>query len=112
GVRGYSFAGPDPKQLTQVRTALAGKDLFNVEGHLKDGLGNWGGVEHAVWDAIGKIARQPVYKLLGGSNSSVRVYLTTVWQGKADQSDISYDAQADMALREKKAGFKGMKIRA
>jgi D-galactarolactone cycloisomerase len=112
GVRGFSFAGPNPKQLTEVRTLLVGKDLFQVEGHLKNGLAAWGGVEHAVWDAIGKIARQPVYKLLGGNRSTLRVYLTTVWQGKEDQSDVGYDAQAEMAVREKKAGFQGMKIRA
>ncbi|MGH9629150.1 MAG: mandelate racemase/muconate lactonizing enzyme family protein [Bryobacteraceae bacterium] len=112
GVRGYSFAGPNPKQLPEVRTMLTGKDLFNVEGHLRSGLAAYGGVEHALWDAIGKIAGKPVYKLLGGNRSSVKVYLTTVWQGKEDQSDVSYDAQAEMALKEKRAGFKGMKIRA
>lgn len=112
GVRGYSFAGPNPSQLAEVRAVVEGKDLFNVESHLKNGLGAWGGVEHAVWDAIGKIAGQPVSKLLGGNATSVRVYLTTVWQGKQDQSHISYDAQAEMAVREQKAGFHGMKIRA
>jgi D-galactarolactone cycloisomerase len=112
GVRGHSFAGPNPKQTAEIKAALVGKDLFNVEGHLKSGLSAWGGVEHAVWDAIGKIARQPVYKLLGGNRSSLKVYLTTVWQGKEDQSDVTYDAQAEMAVKEKKAGFKGMKIRA
>ena len=112
GVRGYSFAGGDPKALPAIQAALMGKDLFNIEAHLKNGLAEWGGVEHAIWDAIGKIAGQPVSKLLGGNRSSVKVYLTTVWQGKQDQSDVSYDAQAEMAAKEKKAGFKGMKIRA
>ena len=112
GIRGYSFAGADPKALPAIQAALMGKDLFNIESHLKNGLAAWGGVEHAIWDAIGKIAAKPVSKLLGGNRSSVKVYLTTVWQGKEDQSDVSYDAQAEMAAREKKAGFKGMKIRA
>ena len=71
GVRGYSFAGQNQKQLADARAALTGKDLFSVEDHLKNGLGTYGGVEHAIWDAIGKIARQPVYKLLGGNRSSV-----------------------------------------
>ena len=112
GVRGYSFAGPNPKVLPEVQKALVGYDLFNMEGHIQRGVDAWGGVEHAVWDAIGRIAGQPVYKLLGGNKSSLRVYLTTVWPGKPDQSHVSYDAQAEMALREKQAGFKGMKIRA
>jgi D-galactarolactone cycloisomerase len=112
GVNGISFAGPSPKQAPEVRTLLAGKDLFNIEQHLKDGLGRWGGVEHAVWDAIGKIAGQPVYRLLGGSATSVKAYVTCVWRGNSDQSHVPYKDQAEMAAKLKKAGFVGMKIRA
>jgi D-galactarolactone cycloisomerase len=112
GVRGYSFAGGPGRDLAAIRQALVGRDLFAMEQHLKNGLGQWAGVEHAIWDAIGRIAGQPVYKLLGGNKTSVKVYLTTVWPGKADQAHVSYDAQAEMALKEKNAGFKGMKIRA
>lgn len=112
GVNGYSFAGPSPKVLPQVREALVGKDLFAIEHHLKNGLIQWGGVEHAVWDAIGKIAGQPVYRLLGGSATSVKAYLTCVWRGNTDQSHVSYRQQAEMAAKIKGAGFKGMKIRA
>ena len=113
GVRGYSFAG-GPAQLLdrQIRPMLVGQDLFAIEQHLKAGLVQFGGVEHALWDAIGKIAGQPVYRLLGGSKSAVKVYLTCVWPGKADQSHISYKQQADIAVKIKNAGFKGMKIRA
>ena len=100
------------RRSPRFAAALVGKDLFNIEGHLQNGLLDWGGVEHALWDAIGKIAGQPVYKLLGGAKNSVKVYLTTVWQGKEDQSGVTYDEQAQMALKEKNAGFKGMKIRA
>jgi D-galactarolactone cycloisomerase len=35
-----------------------------------------------------------------------------VWHGNLDQSHVSYDEQAAMAVRMKEAGFKGMKIRA
>jgi hypothetical protein len=112
GVRGYSFAGPSPEALPKIRAALVGKDLFNIEGHLRNGLLDWGGLEHGLWDAIGKIAGRPVYRLLGGAKNSVKVYLTTVWHGKEDQSGVTYDQQAEMALKEKNAGFKGMKIRA
>jgi L-alanine-DL-glutamate epimerase-like enolase superfamily enzyme len=61
-------------------------------------------VEQAIWDAIGKIAGQPLYRLLGGSTSRLKVYLTCVWRGKADQSQVSYHDRADMALRIRKAG--------
>jgi len=113
GVRGHSFAGPSPELLDRaIRPALVGKDLFAMEDHLKAGLIEWGGLEHALWDAIGKIAGQPVYRLFGGSKSSIRVYLTCVWKGPSDQSQVSYREQAEMAVKIKKAGFKGMKIRA
>ncbi len=112
GVKGYSFAGPAVSQLAGVRQLLVGKDLFAIERHLADGLEKWGGVEHALWDAIGRIAKQPVYRLLGGARNRVTPYITCVWSGKADQQHVSYREQAEQALRLKKAGYKGMKIRA
>jgi L-alanine-DL-glutamate epimerase-like enolase superfamily enzyme len=116
----FDFEGPSADQLQRVvRPALVGKDLFAIEDHLKAGLVEWGGLEHALWDAIGKIAGQPVYRLLSGSKTSIRAYLTCVWPGKEvkgyslnDQSQVPYQAQAEMAVKVKKAGYKGMKIRA
>ncbi|MEO8127541.1 MAG: enolase C-terminal domain-like protein [Bryobacteraceae bacterium] len=112
GVTGYSFAGAPRRALGEVKQLLVGKDLFNVDTQVHDGLGRWGGVEHAVWDAIGKIANQPVYKLLGGARDRVTAYLTCVWKGPADQQQVPFQQQVDMAVRIEKAGFKGMKIRA
>src|SRR5579872_1794097 len=111
GISGYSFAGPPPQALAQVKEALLGKDLFNIDSQLHDGLWKWGGVEHAVWDAIGRIANRPVYELLGGARDRVPVYLTCVWPGSADQAHIPYRDQVEMALKIKNAGFRGMKIR-
>jgi L-alanine-DL-glutamate epimerase-like enolase superfamily enzyme len=111
GVNGYSFAGYPDSAVPRIREILAGKDLFAVEQHLRNGLLRFGGAEHAVWDAIGKIAGQPVYRLLGGTATSVTPYLTMVWPGKLDQSHVSYDEQAAMAVKIKNAGFKAMKIR-
>lgn len=113
GVRGYCFdRGADYRLLDRaIRPALVGKDLFAVEQHLKAGLGQWGGVEQAIWDAIGKIAGQPVSRLLGGSAARLKVYLTCVWKGKTDQSDVPRQAQVDWAVKIRKAGFQGMKIR-
>ena len=64
-----------------------------------------------MWDAVGKIAGQPVYRLLGGHSDRVKAYLTCVWKGNSDQSQVSYREQADMAVKVRNAGFKGMKIR-
>ena len=114
GVRGYSFdRGTEYRLLDRViRPTLVGQDLFAIERHLKAGLSEWGGLEEALWDAIGKIAGQPVNRLLGGSKIRLKTYLTCIWRGKSDQSEISYREQADWALKIQKAGFKGMKIRA
>jgi D-galactarolactone cycloisomerase len=112
GVRGYSFAGPATAVLPEVRTLLLGQDLFAIERHLQHGLIRWGGVEHALWDAIGKIAGRPVFQLLGGKADRVKAYVTCVWKGKLDQSHVAYEDQAAMAVKLKQAGYKGMKIRA
>jgi L-alanine-DL-glutamate epimerase-like enolase superfamily enzyme len=112
GIRGYSFAGPTSGALPEIRKVLVGQDLFAVDRHLRHGLIQWGGVEHAVWDAIGKIAGQPVFRLLGGAADRVKAYITCVWKGKLDQSQVAYEDQARMAVKLKQAGFKGMKIRA
>ena len=113
GVRGCSFdRGTEYRQLDRIRPALVGQDLFAIERHLKAGLHRWGGLEEATWDAIGKIAGQPVYRLLGGATPRLKVYLTVVWRGKADQSQVPYKDQVEFALKMKQAGYKGLKIRA
>ena len=112
GIKGYSFAAPPVTQLPSIRQLLLGRDLFTVEQLLADGLTQWGGVEHAIWDAIGRITKQPVRRLLGGSSEKVKAYVTCVWPGRLDQQHVSYRDQAEQALRLQKAGYKGMKIRA
>jgi L-alanine-DL-glutamate epimerase-like enolase superfamily enzyme len=123
GARGYSFGGagdggmraagarPGAAGFQQIRDALVGADLFAVEQHLKRGLLNWGGIEEAMWDAIGKVAGQPVYRLLGGSKTSVPVYITAVWRGAMDQSQVPIKEQAAYARRLKDAGFNAFKMR-
>ncbi|MEO7146040.1 MAG: mandelate racemase/muconate lactonizing enzyme family protein [Bryobacteraceae bacterium] len=111
GISGYSFAGPRPSALPRVKTILVGKDLFNIESLLADGLARFGGVEHAVWDAIGKIAKQPVYKLLAGPRDRIQAYLTCVWKGPANQAQVPPRDQVSMAVKIRNAGFNGMKMR-
>jgi L-alanine-DL-glutamate epimerase-like enolase superfamily enzyme len=118
GVRGYSFGGAgdggrsrSAASFQQIRNALVGADLFALEQHLKKGLLNWGGIEEAMWDAIGKVAGQPVYRLLGGSKTSVPVYITAVWRGNMDQSQVPIKDQAVYARRLKDAGFNAFKMR-
>jgi D-arabinonate dehydratase len=65
------------------------------------------GVDTALWDIMGKKAEKPLYKILGGSKSKVRNYVTGGYY--APTKDIE-------RLREEveyyvKRGFKGVKIK-
>src|SRR5690242_11599552 len=62
GVSGYSFLGAAPGEAEAAQSLLAGADLFAVDVHVKRGLGP--AAEEAVWDAIGKIAGQPLCRLM------------------------------------------------
>jgi len=122
GVMGTSFV-PCPADVLErwVKPTLVGQDLFAIDRHIdrlqmergESGVQIWSGVEHALWDAVGRIAGRPVAKLLGGARDRLRVYRTTVWpNGKPDQSDISYDTQAKFAVRLKQSGYAAIKVRA
>jgi L-alanine-DL-glutamate epimerase-like enolase superfamily enzyme len=121
GITGTSFIGCPREVLERwVKPTLVGDDLFAVDRHLnrlqmergESGVQIWSGVEHAMWDAIGRIANRPVANLLGGARNRLRVYRTCVFPGKPDQSDVSYSAQARFAVRLKQAGYRAMKVRA
>ena len=62
GARGCCFdQGTECGLLDRViRPALVGQYLFAIGRHLRAGFGAWADVEEAIWDAIGKIAGQPV----------------------------------------------------
>jgi L-alanine-DL-glutamate epimerase-like enolase superfamily enzyme len=132
GVTGTSFV-PCPNDILQrwVKPVLVGEDLFAVDRHVarlqamrgESGVQIWSGVEHALWDAIGRVANRPVAKLLGGARDRLRVYRTTVWPYsqaalakkpllESDQAEVPYDTQAKFAVKLRENGFTAMKIRA
>lgn len=113
GITGYATGRPmHPEDFQQVRKTFIGKTPFGIEQNLRPYLVKCASVEHALWDIVGKIAGMPVHKLWGGNRSKIKCYLTCVWQGKQDQSDVPYQRQADDALFYKKKGFKAIKVRA
>jgi len=111
GVRGYSFAPGTTANVEAAKKVMAGEDLFGLEQHLGRGLINWPHVEEAVWDAIGRIAGQPVYRLLGGARAvSQPVYLTYTWPRVNGVFQANPKQQGEWAAVVRKAGFKAMKI--
>lgn len=121
GITGTSFLGIPPDVLNNwVKPTLVGDDLFAVDRHLnrlqmergESGVQSWSGVEHAMWDAIGRAVGRPVAELFGGYRKRLRVYRTCVFHGKQDQSDVPYETQANYALHLKKSGYTAMKVRA
>ena len=78
--------GFSPALLNTVRRLLIGTDPFDVEHHAAAlryyalGLPYNGatGVDIALWDTIGKLCHQPLYKLWGGGKDIVPAYASTV----------------------------------
>lgn len=118
GVTGYGWQnsfGPEIKIVGESRVfkdLVVGTDLFEVERLIRvlsgitysmNTVDLWG-VEVAVWDAIGKAARLPIYKLLGGAKDRVMAYAST--------GEIKSPAEhAKDALKYREMGFCGIKIR-
>jgi L-alanine-DL-glutamate epimerase-like enolase superfamily enzyme len=146
GVRGYAFTGQERPPFyargsreeilrRAVRPAVVGADLFSIERVLKKSGFLCGPLEHALWDALGKVVGQPVHRLLGGGPRRIKVYLTCVWPGvrtglwsaqrpgsfagerpglPEDEPprvpEASYEEHAAWAVKLRDAGYCGMKI--
>jgi L-alanine-DL-glutamate epimerase-like enolase superfamily enzyme len=87
-----------------------GYDPFDIERHVRilDNLqfhyGRMWPLEVALWDLMGQIAGQPLWKLLGGRSQQVRLYASTGERLPADQR-----AESAKALQE--LGFPALKLR-
>jgi D-galactarolactone cycloisomerase len=90
---------------------LVGEDPIAVERHLQKGLHRWFGAENALWDIVGKVAGLPLSKLWGSYRQQMLLYLTCVWPGSADQSDVTPRQQAEQIARYAEQGYRAVKIR-
>lgn len=99
--------------LNSMRQLLIGQDPFDNEqlGHrmryTNGAASNWrdvGCVEIALWDIVGKISGQPLYKLWGAAKESVPAYASMIQLSTPEE-------RADMAVRLQAEGWQGMKIR-
>lgn len=113
GITGYATGrAMHVEDLEGVKETFIGKTPFDLEQYLRPHLVKCASVEHALWDIIGKMAAMPVHKLWGGNRTEIKCYLTCVWPGNTDQSDVPYQRQADDALNYQSKGFKALKMRA
>ena len=87
-----------------------GHDPFAIERHVRilDNLqfhyGRMWPLEVALWDLIGKLSGQPLWKLLGGSEGKVRAYASTGERLPAAE-------RAESARRLRDQGFPALKLR-
>lgn len=87
-----------------------GRDPFEIERHVRilDNLqfmyGRMWPLEVALWDLMGQISGQPLWKLLGGREARVRMYASCGERRPADAR-----AASARALRD--AGFPALKVR-
>jgi L-alanine-DL-glutamate epimerase-like enolase superfamily enzyme len=111
GIIGYEFAPTWGRNLERARRIVMGQDPHHVERFLPQGLYRAPAVEIALWDIIGKAAGLPIKNLLGGDKDRIPCYLTCVWPGAADQSDVTYETQAAHLKYYQEHGFRAAKIR-
>ncbi|BCS93615.1 arabinonate dehydratase [Metallosphaera javensis (ex Sakai et al. 2022)] len=66
-----------------------------------------GGVDIALWDIMGKKAKKPIYKLLGGSKRKIQAYITGGYYSDKKDMEKLRDEEAYYV----RMGFKGVKVK-
>lgn len=100
---GRYLAGRSPFDIKHF-TYMAYTDFATRRGAM-DFYSALSGIEHALWDIVGKATGQPVYNLLGGaSRRKVRLYANG-WGGGSDPEKVAEQAQAVVAK-----GFTALKF--
>jgi L-alanine-DL-glutamate epimerase-like enolase superfamily enzyme len=123
GLVGIGNAALTPQITKQVidlhlKPLLIGKDPWDIEflwqlmyrktmafGRRGIGMVAISAVDIALWDILGKSAKQPVYRLLGGrTKPRIPVYASRLYS-------VALSELADEAKRYKAEGYKAMKLR-
>jgi L-alanine-DL-glutamate epimerase-like enolase superfamily enzyme len=114
--QGIAGIGPEvgADLIPPINELLVGKDPFSIDElavqlYQIRGAGGRGhrgsaGAEIAVWDLIGKIAGQPLYKLWGGARDRVIPYSSQLRLSTPDE-------RAEQAAKQKAQGWRAMKFR-
>src|SRR5271165_1405946 len=120
GIGNAALAPPVTKQVidTYLKPLLIGADPWDIEflwqqmyrrtiafGRKGVGMVAISAVDIALWDLLGKDAKQPVYRLLGGrTKERIPVYASRLYS--MELSEVRVEAQ-----RYKDEGYKAMKLR-
>ncbi len=120
GLGNAALAPPVTKQLIDLylKPLLIGQNPWDIEflwqhmyrktmafGRKGIAMAAISAVDIALWDILGKSARQPVYRLLGGrTKARIPVYASRLYS--VELSELAAEAE-----RYKKEGYKAMKLR-
>ena len=120
GIGNAALAPPITKRVIDLylKPLLTGADPWNIEflwqhmyrktmafGRKGIGMAAISAVDIALWDLLGKSAKQPVFRLLGGrTKPRIPVYASRLYS-------IELSELAAEAKRYKKEGYKAMKLR-
>jgi L-alanine-DL-glutamate epimerase-like enolase superfamily enzyme len=98
-----AIVGKDPFQIRAIRDTL----WYLTDYHGTAGLALMGiaGIDIALWDAVGKAVRQPVWRLLGACRDRVPTYAMVGWL------NYSLDELKAMCARAMEQGFRGVKVK-
>jgi len=112
GITGIA-PGMNPNAVDAMKRLLVGQDPFDTEalGHqmryTNGAASNWrevAAIEIALWDIIGKVTGQPLYKLWGAHKDKVPAYASMIQLSVPEE-------RADTAVQLKEQGWQGMKLR-
>ncbi len=108
----YKLPAGIARQVQQRAEAyFIGKDPFDIEVHNAQFFSREKApvrlffLEVALWDVIGQVVGQPLYRLWGAASNQVKVYAATVHFNKTPQE------RAEDALRFYEQGFRAIKLR-
>ena len=120
GIGNAALAPPITKQVIDLylKPLLIGADPWNIEflwqhmyrktmafGRKGIGMAAISAVDIALWDLLGKSAKQPVFRLLGGrTKARIPIYASRLYS-------IELSELAAEAKRYKKEGYRAMKLR-
>jgi D-galactarolactone cycloisomerase len=112
--QGVTGIGPeiDPALLPGVKAILVGQDPFDInllatrlyERGVTRGYRGSAGAEIAVWDLMGKLANQPLYKLWGGGRERVIPYASMLRLSTPEE-------RGEIAAKLKADGWRAIKVR-